>query len=82
MCTSELLGFVGVAGDLGGADVGEIEGIEEKHQVFSLIVWEFDLLEGVVGKNSECLEVGCRLSGHEGGCQSNQEEGQKIFHCL
>jgi len=38
MCTSELLGFVGVAGDLGGADVGEIEGIEEKHQVFSLIV--------------------------------------------
>ena len=44
--------MVAVADDLGGADIGEIEWVEEEDHVFAFEVGKFEFLEGVVGKDS------------------------------
>lgn len=46
--TFEVVCSFAVADDFGGADVGEVEWIEKKHNIFSRVVGESDIGEGVV----------------------------------
>ena len=41
----ELLGCLGEGDDLGRADESEVEGVEEKDQIFALVVGQLDGLE-------------------------------------
>ena len=70
LCTFELGDAFAEADDLSGADVGEVEGVEEKDHVVALVVGEFDVGEGVVGVDGDGFEAGGGVARHEAdGCQ-------------
>jgi hypothetical protein len=57
----ELIGAVGEGEDFSGADEGEIEGVEEEDEPFSLVVFEGEGLE-LADMNRFHVEVWCVLS--------------------
>jgi len=58
-----VLGIVAEVNDFGGADEGEVKGIEEEKQPFVLVVVEGELLELVGGGDPGVgLEEGSRLA--------------------
>ena len=55
----ELLDAVGEGDELGWADVGEVEGVEDEDHVFPFVVVEVHRLELVVDDGVHALELGC-----------------------
>ena len=58
---AELLGLLAEGDDLGGADEGEVHGVEEENQPLALVVRELDVLEVVVD-NGGAAEIGGGLT--------------------
>ena len=53
-CFVELLSFVGELQDLGGADKGKVEGIEEQQQILVLVVIQGHLFKRLVARTPSC----------------------------
>ena len=57
---SEMLGFSVELNDFSGAHEGEVERVEEKHNIFALVIIKRDLLESTVNIG-HAFEPRCRL---------------------
>jgi hypothetical protein len=55
--TLKLSCLITVAGDFCGTDIGEVEWIEQKHDILTGIITEADLFEGVVREYSNSLKT-------------------------
>ena len=64
----ELSEAVGVLGDFGGADEGEVEGVREEDDPLALVVGELDGLHGLVGHDSHGFEFRSGLTNDSGHC--------------
>lgn len=58
---AELVGLLAEGDDLGGADEGEVHGVEEEDKPLPLVVGELDVLEVVVDDGG-AAEIGCGLT--------------------
>ena len=70
---SKFFSLVGIANDLSGADIGEVERIEDQDEIFVFEAIKTDFLEGLVGHDSLSPESRGLLPGHESGNTGNSD---------
>jgi hypothetical protein len=79
--TLEVVGAAAVTDNFSRADVGEVEGVEEQHDVLASKIGKFECGEGVVWHDCECREFRGKLSRGDRQCHCEQcQKEAKIFH--